>query len=129
MPAICLICSVPVYSAALFTPSLYVGWPLFVVAQALAYAYLGPMVAAVQQLVPAQMRATTSACFQLINNLIGVGLGTVLFGFMSDSLGAIFGADALRWSILAGLVFYLISALLCTLAARRLRTDWYDGEA
>ncbi len=70
------------------------------------------------------MRTTASASFLFINNLIGIGLGTVLFGLISDKLAPSFGDQSLRYSILIGLSFYLLSAALFFLASRRLHRDW-----
>jgi hypothetical protein len=44
---------------------------------------------------------------------------------MSDAMTAAHGADALRYSILYGLGFYLLSALIYFAASRRLAKDWY----
>ena len=90
----------------------------------LALAWLGPVIAAVQHIVPPNMRATSSASFLFINNLIGIGFGIFFLGFMSDAMTVRYGADALGYSILYGLVFYLLSAGLYFIAARRLRQDW-----
>ena len=46
----------------------------------LSLAWLGPVITAVQHLVPPNMRATASASILLINNLIGIGFGTYIFG-------------------------------------------------
>jgi hypothetical protein len=70
------------------------------------------------------MRATASAIFLFINNLIGIGVGTVAIGFLSDSLQQRFGDDSLKYAILAGTSFYLIAALLFFLSAKPLRRDW-----
>jgi hypothetical protein len=91
---------------------------------ALGLAWLGPILAAVQHIVPANMRSTASAIFLFINNLIGIGLGTTLIGVLSDVMHARFGADSLRYAILAGTGFYLIAAVFFLLASRRLETDW-----
>ena len=61
-----------------------VGWLLFAIGQMLALAWLGPVIAAVQHIVPPNMRATASASFLFINNLIGIGFGIFFLGFMSD---------------------------------------------
>jgi hypothetical protein len=71
------------------------------------------------------MRATASASFLFINNLIGIGFGIFFFGFMSDRMTAAHGADSLKYSILYGLAFYLLSSLLYFAASRTLREDWY----
>lgn len=125
IPAVCFLISAPVFAAGLFAPTLTVGWILFAFGQMLALAWLGPVIAAVQHIVPPNMRATASASFLFINNLIGIGFGIFFLGFMSDSMTAAYGDDALRYSILYGLVFYLLSSLLYFIAAKRLPTDWY----
>jgi hypothetical protein len=53
-----------------------------------------------------------SASFLLINNLIGVGLGSMTIGKLSDMLTPAYGDDALRHAILIGLGFYLLAAAL-----------------
>jgi MFS family permease len=127
VPAICFLIAAPVFAFGLFAPSLTVGWILFAIGQMLALAWLGPVIAAVQHIVPPNMRATASASFLFINNLIGIGFGIFFLGFMSDSMKAAHGEDALRYSILYGLVFYVLSALLYFGASRRLKRDWYRG--
>jgi hypothetical protein len=97
---------------------------LFVIPAALGLVWLGPTTAAVQHLVPPNMRALASAIFLFINNLIGLGLGTLILGALSDALTVRFGAESLRYAILAGTGFYLLSAVLFALTSRRLERDW-----
>jgi MFS family permease len=128
IPAICFLITAPVFAIGLFAQSLSLGWVLFVIGQMLALAWLGPVIAAVQHIVPPNMRATASASFLFINNLIGIGFGIFFLGFMSDAMTVTYGEDSLRYSILYGLGFYLLSALLYFAASRRLGKDWYgDG--
>ena len=124
IPALCFLVAAPVFAIGLFAPSLWLGWLLFAIGQMLALAWLGPVIAAVQHIVPPNMRATASASFLFINNLIGIGIGVALPGFMSEALNGRYGEDALKYSILYGLVFYLLSAALYFVAARRLTRDW-----
>ena len=87
--------------------------------------WLGPVLSAIQHLVPPGMRATVaSAIFLFINNLIGLGLGSLIIGALSDALSARFGTDSLRYAILAGTGFYVLSAALFALSSRRLERDW-----
>jgi predicted MFS family arabinose efflux permease len=127
IPAVAFLIAAPAYAAALFSPSLTVGWFLFALPYALSLVWLGPIITAVQHLVAPSARATASACFLLINNLIGIGFGTFIFGFMSDRMKASYGDESLRYSILYGLGFYLVGALLYALAATRLRDDWHEA--
>jgi MFS family permease len=124
IPAICFLLAAPTFAAGLFAPSLPVAWLLFAIGQMLALAWLGPVIAAVQHIVAPNMRATASASFLFINNLIGIGFGIFFLGFMSDRMTAAHGQDALRYSILYGLAFYLLSSLLYFIASRRLARDW-----
>jgi MFS family permease len=125
IPAICFLVAAPAYAAALFAPSLVIGWFLFLIPQMLGLAWLGPIIAAVQHIVPPNMRATASAAFLFINNLIGIGFGTWFVGRMSDGMKSSYGDESLRYSILFTLGFYLLSSLLYFFAAARLKRDWY----
>ncbi|HYJ53521.1 MAG TPA: MFS transporter [Allosphingosinicella sp.] len=124
IPAICFLIAAPVFALGLFAPSLWIGWLLFAVGQMLALAWLGPVIAAVQHIVPPNMRATASASFLFINNLIGIGFGIFFLGFMSDTMTPLYGDDALKYSILYGLVFYVLSAAIYFAASKRLGRDW-----
>jgi MFS family permease len=124
IPALCFLIAAPCFALGLFAPTLWLGWLLFAVGQMLALAWLGPVIAAVQHIVPPSMRATASASFLFINNLIGIGFGIYFLGFMSDAMNLSHGADALKYSILYGLVFYLLSAAFYLVASRRLKRDW-----
>jgi MFS family permease len=97
---------------------------IFVVPEALRLAWLGPVTASIQHLVPPGMRASASAIFLFINNLIGLGFGTVLIGALSDALAARFAEDSLRYAILIGSTFYLLSAAIFLATSRRLERDW-----
>lgn len=124
VPAICFLIAAPVFAVGLFAGSHALTWLLFAVGQMLALAWLGPVIAAVQHIVPPNMRATASASFLFINNLIGIGFGIFFLGSMSDTMGLRYGTDSLRYSILYGLAFYLLSSLIYFVAARRLGRDW-----
>ena len=124
LPAISFVIAVPLFAAGMLSSSIWLAFALFLLPQALAYVWLGPVITAVQHLVPANMRATASASFLFINNLIGLGLGSLILGAVSDAITAQYGAEALRYTMVGALGFYLIAALLMALAAKHLRKDW-----
>ena len=126
IPAIAFLCTVPFYIAAILSPTLTLAFFVLLVPTALGLAWLGPVISAIQHLVRPDMRATASAIFLFINNLIGIGLGTYAIGALSDMLTAQFGDESLRYSILAGTGFYIIAAALFLLASRWLENDWED---
>lgn len=124
IPAVAFLIAAPCYAVGVLSNSLPLTYAMFLIPQALGLMWLGPVLSAVQHVAPASMRTTASAIFLFINNLIGIGLGTVLFGLISDRLAPSFGDQSLRYSILIGLSFYLLSAALFFLASRRLDRDW-----
>jgi MFS family permease len=128
LPAIAWLITIPLYAGGLLAPSLLVAWPLLLLANALNILWLGPISTAVQHLAPRHMRATAAASFLLINNLIGLGVGPLLIGRLSDALKRSYGADALRNAAVACLAFYLVAGLLALLAAPGLRRDWVADE-
>ena len=99
---------------------------IFLIPTGLNLAWLGPITASVQHLVPAPMRSTASALFLLINNLLGIAVGFYYFGWMSDLLAPRFGDESLRWAIYTGMGFYVLASVLLIGASRTLKRDWVD---
>ena len=124
LPALCYILGTPFFIAGVLSSSWIAAFALFVIPQALVYVWLGPVLTAVQHLVPAHMRATASAGFLLINNLIGLGLGSWFVGQLSKALTPTYGNESLRYAIAAALCLYLVAGALMALASRRLGRDW-----
>jgi MFS family permease len=126
IPAIAFLATIPFYVLAVLSPTLTVSFFVLLAPTALGLVWLGPIISVIQHLVRPDMRATASAVFLFINNLIGIGLGTYAIGWLSDTLAVRFGEDSLRYSILAGTSFYLVAAALFFLAARHLARDWEE---
>jgi MFS family permease len=126
VPAAAFLLAVPGYAAAVQAPSRTVAFFLFLLPQALSLAWLGPVTAAIQHMAPQPMRSTASSLFLLINNFVGLALGPVFYGAVSQALKPRFGAESLHYAVLAGLGFYVLAALLLAAAAGRIRRDWID---
>lgn len=116
----------PFFIAAFLSPSPVWAWALLVIPNALNILFVGPITTAAQHLVPAQMRATASACFLLINNLVGIGAGSWLLGGLSDVMIPRFGDDALIYSAIVLTGLYAVAAVLGFLATGPLRREWVD---
>ena len=124
IPAFAFLATVPFYLVGVLSPTLTISVIVMIVPTALGLAWLGPVISAVQHLVPPNMRATASAIFLFVNNLIGIGIGTLAIGAISDGLQGRYGDESLRYAILAGTTFYLVAASIFLLSARRLQQDW-----
>jgi MFS family permease len=129
LPAIAWLITAPTFALGLMAPNLWVAWPLLLIPNALNILWLGPVVTAVQHLVPQRMRSTASGSFLFINNLIGLGVGPLLMGGISDALKTSYGIESLRYAAVGCTAFYLVAAFLMSFAVKRLRTDWVDDEA
>ena len=129
LPAIAWAVTLPTFALGLLSPSLWLAWPLLLIPNGLNILWQGPINTAVQHLAPAHQRATASASFLFINNLIGLGVGPLLMGTISDALKASYGADALRYAAVGCLAFYGLAALLALLAVRPLRRGWVEDHA
>jgi len=128
LPAIAWAITAPTFAAGLLSSDYTLAWLLLLIPNALNILWLGPVITAVQHLVPHRMRATASASFLLINNLIGLGVGPYLIGWLSDSLKHSYGTEALRYAAVAVTAFYLLAALLMLLAVKPLRRTWVEDD-
>jgi MFS family permease len=86
--------------------------------------YLATTFAQVQGLVGLRMRAVASALLLFLLNIIGLGLGPMFTGILSDLLRESFGDDSLRYSLLlVGAVIGPWSAYHYFAAGRHIEAD------
>ncbi len=85
--------------------------------------YVGPLWSMTQSLVSPSMRATASAILLFILNLVGLGLGPLLVGFMNDLLADRFGAESIRYSLSAVAIIGGLAGVFFLEASRTLRED------
>jgi MFS family permease len=124
IPALAFAGVLPCYALGMSLPMGPLAFVCYLIPAALQLVWLGPIVTAIQHLVPPSMRALASALFLFIINLLGLGLGSLLLGFASDRLAAHFGSASLRYAILGGTGLYVLAAGLLLLAARRLPREF-----
>lgn len=124
LPAAGFFLGAPLFALGILSDTAWIAFVLFLLPQALAYIWLGPVLSAVQHLVEPPSRAMASALFLLINNLIGLGGGIFALGALSEFLAPHYGDEALRYSMLYALLLYGVAALLMAFAGPSLRKDW-----
>jgi predicted MFS family arabinose efflux permease len=86
--------------------------------------YLAPSLAVAHNLVPAHMRALSSALFFFILNLIGLGMGPLMIGYMSDSLTGALGSESLRWSLAIATSVLLLAVFCYYRASQSIVREW-----
>jgi MFS family permease len=130
MPGAVLIIGVPCLIAAFWVNSVVLHLCLVTIYLLAAGVYLGPSFAAAQTLAPVNMRAMSTALFFLILNIIALGGGPTITGYLSDFFAIKHGpVNGLRLAISCLIVPYIISIISFFWAAKTLPKDWAIAEA
>ncbi len=113
----------PLYLAMFLSPN-----PMFGIIMGIPTAFLGclwiaPGTSLVQQLAGPNSRATAGALFGLAVNLIGMGIGPLAVGGISDLLKPQYGTESLKYALCSVLVFLLYGLVHFALAIRTVRAD------
>lgn len=109
-PAIGMAVAVPLAIAAYHAPSWPLALVLLFVPTVFNSLYYGPTYSAAQGLVPVRARAIAAAALLFFQNLIGLGLGPLFFGMLSDWLQPTYGADSVRYVLYGAAVLGLVPA-------------------
>jgi MFS family permease len=123
LPAIMLVIGLPIRILAYMAHDLRIVLPLIAIAEMLYMTYLGPAIAVSHALVSPALRALISGVLFFVLNLIGLGLGPLFVGLLSDHFTPWFGQDALRWALAITCLAWIPAAALYLLAASTLRQD------
>jgi MFS family permease len=117
-------CLFGAFSASVYlATNRYVAFALLGVGAMIGATGNGPLFAAIQTLVPPRMRATSVALIYLVANLIGVGFGPLVAGFLSDALRPFVGEESLRYALLALCPGYAWAGWHLWRASRSIRAD------
>lgn len=91
----------PLAAAVYIVPDYRISMAILAIYAIGASSTTGPLFAATQTLVPPRMRAMSIAIVLFFSNLIGMGLGPLAAGALSDGLNTLLGEDSLRYALLA----------------------------
>jgi hypothetical protein len=94
---------------------------LFIFPAAVGAAHLGPSVAVLHERIDAHLRPLASALFLMILTLVGLGLGPLAVGALSDLVFARHAEDSLRYALLVWQCVGLWAAVHFYLAGKRFR--------
>jgi MFS family permease len=88
--------------------------------------WYGPIYASAQGMVPQRMRAMSASIMLFIINFLGLVLGALAIGAVSDLLNKVAHlgpAEGVRWALIGSTALGLVSALLFWLARARVREE------
>jgi MFS family permease len=120
--------TLPFFIAGLLADNLVTAIVLFIIPGFAANYVIGPTIAMVQTLSPVQMRAVSSAIMMLCLNLVGMGLGPLLVGLLSDLLTPHHGEDALSVALAFFTLVGLWGSVHFWLCGRALAKQQQDTE-
>lgn len=126
-PAIGMVIATPILFLGYFATDWRVAIVLLFVPTALNAAYYGPTYGCVQGLVKPEARAMAAAVMLFAQNLIGLGLGPLLFGIMSDAFKPMAGDESVRWVLYGAAWLGLIPAFFFWRASLRLKDELKSG--
>ncbi len=93
-----LIINLPILGLILFSPDKVIVLTFFFFSVLFSSLYLGPSLAVTQNLADSESRALASAILFFVFNLIGLGLGPLCIGALSDYLAPQYGDLSLRYA-------------------------------
>ncbi len=126
VPAIASLLGIPFYIVSINLPTIMPALFLLAVPLLLGTLWYGPVYATAQSIVEPHMRATAAAVLLFVINLIGLGLGPVAVGALSDVLAGPVGlgeAEGVRWALIISAMLGLVSFALFWQARKTIRED------
>lgn len=126
-------CVLAVLSACTYLAfDVHIAFALVAIVMVASGIVVGPLFATVHALVPQNMRAVAIAIMFLFSNLVGMGLGPLAAGALSDAFHPWAGDDSLRYALLAMSPGYLWCALhiwhASTTISKELTAVEYEGD-
>ena len=122
-PALGMTLAAPLLFAAYVMQDWRLCLVLLIIPTTLNYFYYGPSYALAQQLVRTDQRAVATSLVIFGQNLIGLGLGPLFFGILSDAFKPMAGAESVRWVLYGAAWLGLVPAWFFWRASKRLKQD------
>jgi predicted MFS family arabinose efflux permease len=129
LSALAIACSVPAICGVIFASEPRVAFALLAVVGVCWSIPAGSTLASMQNVVPAEMRATATAIMILTVGALGLSLGPLVVGTASDLLRDQFGSGSLRYALLIPVCASVITFCALLQAARHLRRDLEHAQA
>ncbi len=124
VPLISTVAAIPFYLFSLMIAETGVAAAItWFVPSIVAGMYLGPCLSMTHSLVGLRMRAQASAILFFVLNLIGLGIGPMATGLLSDYLRPEFGDLSIRYALITMVFVNIWCAIHYYLATRTLRED------
>lgn len=127
--AVACFVAAPAFGAAYLASSIMATILLLAGAFILAFAWMGPNWAMVQERAPGEGRAVAASIVLLFINLIGLGVGPPVVGALSDMLSSYGSSSGLRFALLVAPLAFALAGIHFTLGARAAQSNQGDARA
>lgn len=123
IPGMTAVTAIPIALVAYLTGDKWTMLGTYFIVVVLSTLYLGPAIAVTHRMVAGNMRALSSAVLFFVLNLIGLGLGPLFVGAVSDFEMARTGSDGLQTALIVGTSIALVKGFLFLRAGQKLPND------
>ena len=127
LPATGMAIAAPILFAGYWAEDWRIAVALLILPTILNSAYYGPAYGCVQGLVRPEARAIAASLVVFGQNLIGLGMGPLLFGVLSDWLQPMASDESVRWVLYGAAWLGLIPAFFFWRASLRLNAELKSG--
>ena len=122
-PALAIILSLPFGLTTYLSSNLTIVIAAYFITNIFFAFYIAPMLAVAHNIVAINMRAMASAVLFLVMNLIGLGLGPLFAGFLSDMMTPTYGNEALRYVLTIVAMLDIVAFFLFLKTAKTVEYD------
>lgn len=122
-PAVGMVVTIPFALLAFMSDNWSLALVLLIVPTLCNSLYYGPTYSSVQGLVPLRARAIAAAVLLFFQNLIGLGLGPLFFGMLSDVLQPTYGDDSVRYVLYGATLLGVVPAFFFWRCSLRLNDE------
>ena len=109
--------------AAMLVAGEHAMWGIYIFVVLTSSMFLGPTIAMAHALVGPRYRALASSLLFFVLNIIGLGLGPLTVGTVSDLLAPSLGLESIRWAIMTTSLAAIAGGGLYLVAARHVTDD------
>jgi len=122
-PMIMLLISLPFTVLMLWTDDKMICLGAMAICKICWTTYLAPCIAMSHGLVGIRMRALASAILFLVLNLVGLGLGPLVIGAISDTLAETYGNTGLVYALHTSIAMILLAIICFWIGSKRIHED------
>lgn len=123
IPIVAILISPCVFLVTLFSGDKILALVIYIIPNICFSIFSAPFLVLTHGLVKPHQRAMSSAIFFLILNCIGLGLGPLCTGMLSDALTPMYGDFAIRYALLIVAAFDIIAVVFLYQASRFINAD------